>query len=229
MKIFVVIISVLFSCNFSIAQKHGINDTSNVVVRSFSNAELEKFKSDKDFQYDVSQPAKSLWEKFWDWFWWKVTEILRTKRGRAAVWTILIAAGLAVIVFFVIKVMGMKSGGLFLRNARSNLSYTTETEDINRISFDEAIEEAVSNRNFRMATRLMYLQSLKQLSDKGYIQWQLNKSNSDYVSEVAGKPWQSLFKKLTYHFEYTWYGEMSLANEEFQNLQLQFQQFNNQL
>ncbi|HKG69709.1 MAG TPA: hypothetical protein VKA92_12630, partial [Segetibacter sp.] len=84
-------------------------------------------------------------------------------------------------------------------------------------------------RNFRLATRLLYLQSLKILSDKGYIQWQLNKSNNDYIREVTGKPWHSLFKKLTYSFEYTWYGEMNLANDEFQNLQVQFQQFNNQL
>lgn len=154
---------------------------------------------------------------------------MRTKNGRTTVWTILIGLGIAVIVFFVVKVMGMSSGGLFARDAGSGLPYTTETEDINRISFDDAIKEAVENRNFRLATRLLYLQSLKRLSDKGYIQWQLNKSNNDYIREVTGKPWQSLFKKLTYSFEYTWYGEMNLANDEFQNLQVQFQQFNNQL
>lgn len=230
MRILFLIFFISFIYEFSIAQKQPVNDSSNVVVRSFNNIELREFKNDKDFQYELSkEPSKSLWEKFWEWFWWKVSEIMRTKTGRTTVWTLLITAGLAAITFFVIKVMGMNNGGLFSRNAASELAYTTETEDINRISFDDAIKEAVANMNFRLAIRLLYLQSLKQLSDKGYIQWQFNKSNSDYIKEVSGKSWQSLFKKLTYSFEYTWYGEMNLSNEEFQNLQVQFQQFNNQL
>ena len=220
----------LINWNFSIAQKNLSTDTSDVVVRSFNNSELQEFKKDKEFYYDgLNDPSKGLWERFWEWVWWRVHEIMRTKNGRTTVWTILIGLGIAVIVFFVVKVMGMSSGGLFARDAGSSLPYTTETEDINRISFDDAIKEAVENRNFRLATRLLYLQSLKILSDKGYIQWQLNKSNNDYIREVTGKPWHSLFKKLTYSFEYTWYGEMNLANDEFQNLQVQFQQFNNQL
>ena len=221
---------ILINWNFSIAQTNPGTDTSNVVVRSFNNNELQEFKKDKEFYYDgFNDPSKGLWERFWEWVWWRVHEIMRTKNGRTTVWTILIGLGLAAIVFFVIKVMGMSSGGLFARDAGTSLPYSTETEDINRISFDDAIKEAVENQNFRLATRLLYLQSLKTLSDKGYIQWQLNKSNNDYIREVTGKPWQSLFQKLTYSFEYTWYGEMNLANDEFQNLQVQFQQFNNQL
>lgn len=230
MKGFFVIIFLFINCNFSIGQKQVSRDTADVFVRTFDYSALQKLKKDKNFQYNsLPEPQKNLWERFWDWVWWRVHEIMRTKSGRRTVWTILIGAGIAAIVFFVIKVMGMSSGGLFSRTGGDGLPYTTETEDINRISFDDAIKEAIESRNFRMATRLLYLQSLKRLADKGYIQWQLNKTNSDYISEVNGKPWLSLFKKLTYNFEYTWYGEMNLANDEFQNLQVQFQQFNNQL
>lgn len=230
MKGFFAIILLVNNCNFLIAQKNLITDTSDVVVRSFNNNELQEFKKDKDFYYySLNEPSKGLWERFWDWVWWRIHEIMRTKSGRRTVWTILLGSGIAAIVFFVIKVMGMSSGGLFARGGKSGLPYTTETEDINRISFDNAIKEAIETRNFRIAIRLLYLQSLKHLADKGYIQWQLNKSNNDYIRELAGRPWQSLFKKLTHSFEYTWYGEMNLANDEFQDLQVQFQQFNNQL
>ncbi|MEJ7677789.1 MAG: hypothetical protein WKG06_07965 [Segetibacter sp.] len=54
----------------------------------------------------------------------------------------MIVSGIAAIVFFVIKVMGMNSGGLFARAGGSSLPYTAETEDINRISFEDAIKEA---------------------------------------------------------------------------------------
>lgn len=230
MRGFFLIILGIFCTNFLIAQKHLKRDTSPVVVRSFDYNELQELKKDKDFQYNsVPEPSKSLWERFWDWVWWRVHEVMRTKSGRKTVWTVLIAAGIAAIVFFVIKVMGMSDGGLFARAGGSGLPYTAGAEDINSISFEDAIKEAIENGNFRLATRLLYLQSLKLLSDKGYIQWHFNKTNSDYILEVNGRPWQSLFKRLTYSFEYTWYGEMNLANDEFRHLQVQFQQFNNQV
>jgi hypothetical protein len=216
--------------NYSIAQKPVLTDTSKIVVRSFDDKALQDLKRNKDFQYDrLTEPAKSLWERFWDWVWWQITQIMRTKQGRTTVWSILLLFGVAAIVFFVVKVMGMNKQGLFARSSESNLSYTATGEDINSISFDEAINNAIDNRNFRLAIRLLYLQSLKHLSDKGYIDWQINKTNNDYIVEVLGKPWQSLFKKLTYNFEYSWYGEMNVAEEDFRNLQVQFQQFNNQL
>jgi hypothetical protein len=205
-------------------------DTSKIVVRSFDDKALQDLKKNKDFQYDrLIEPPKSIWERFWDWVWWQITQIMRTKQGRTTVWSALLLLGVAAIVFFVVKVMGMNKGGLFARSSRSDLPYTATGEDINSISFDEAINNAIANRNFRLAIRLLYLQSLKHLSEKGYIDWQINKTNNDYITEVLGKPWQSLFKKLTYNFEYSWYGEMNVAEEDFKNLQAQFQQFNNQL
>jgi hypothetical protein len=221
---------ILLLPGLSFAQRHVKMDTSKVDIRSFNSQKLRDFKNDRDFQYDrLQEPVKSLWDRFWEWFWWQVREIMRTKAGKRTVWTTLTILAIAAIVFFVIKVMGMKDGGLFGRNSNGDLAFTTSSEDINNISFDEAIRKAIEDRNFRLAIRLLYLQSLKQLSDKGYIQWQINKTNSDYIMEVAGNPWQSLFKKLTYKFEYTWYGEMNIGNEEFQNLNVQFQQFNKQL
>lgn len=220
----------LFYGDYTIAQKRVQTDTSKIVVRSFDDNLLQKLKQDRDFQYDrLVEPVKSIWERFWDWVWGQIAQIMRTKQGRTTVWSVLFVLGAAAIVFFIVKVMGMNKEGLFGRSSGSALPYTATGEDINNISFDEAIRAAIDNRNFRLAIRLLYLQSLKQLSDKGYIEWQINKTNIDYISEVSGKPWQSLFKKLTYNFEYTWYGEMNVADEDFKNLHLHFQQFNNQL
>jgi hypothetical protein len=230
MKSLFVFILFIFYSDYSYAQKRVQIDTSKIVVRSFDNKALQDFKRNKDFQYDrLVEPPKSIWERFWDWVWWQITQIMRTKKGRTTVWSALILFGVVAIVFFVVKVMGMSKGGLFARSSGSDLPYTSTNEDIYRIPFDEAINNAIDNRNFRLAIRLLYLQSLKNLSDKGYIDWQINKTNNDYISEVLGKPWQSLFKKLTYNFEYSWYGEMNVPEDDFKNLQLQFQQFNSQL
>jgi hypothetical protein len=220
----------VFAFSALYSQKSVQSDTSKIIERSFNTNSLQKIREDKDFQYDhYKEPPKSIWDRFWSWFWWKVDQIMRTRQGRTTVWTIIILLSITAIVFFILKVMGMNKVGLFGRTSNSGLPYNVSSDDINNISFDEAIDQAISERNFRLALRLLYLQSLKKLSDKGYIEWQINKTNSDYIIEVVNKPWHSLFKSLTRKFEYTWYGEMNIGKEDFENLQLQFQQFNNQL
>jgi hypothetical protein len=220
----------LFTGVVLFAQKHVLYDSSNISARSFSKNDLQKFENDKDFQYERSpQLAPNLWVRFWRWVWWKFAEIMSTSTWRGTVYTSAIIIAAVVLIYFVLQVMGMSKSDLLARSNTGNAAFTTFAEDIHHISFEDAISDAVQARNFRLAIRLLYLHSLKQLSDKGYIVWQLNKSNADFLKEVAQKPWHSLFRKLTYSFEHCWYGEMHIDNEEFDLLNTQFQQFNNQL
>ena len=220
----------MFLGKLSFAQMTVQVDTAHIEGRAFKKEALNVLKQDKAFQYEqLQEPPASLWDRFWNWFWWKVGQILRTREGKTTMWTLFTIFGVAMIVFFVMKVTGMSKDGLFGRSSRSGLQYTTDSEDIHQISFDEAINHAVAEGNYRLATRYLYLQALKKLSDKGFIQWQLNKTNTDYLLEVASKPWHPVFRLLTNNFEYTWYGEIPVSHDSFQELRNQFQQFNNQL
>ena len=205
-------------------------DTVPIEVRSFNNTALENFKSKRDFQYNRSrEPALSLWQKFWNWFWWKIDQILRTKAGRMTFWSVLIILAIFIVVYFVVKITGMSQDGLFGRSSKGLQSYRLSQDNIHHISFEDEIEKALSNGNYRLATRLQYLQALKKLSDKGYIEWRINKTNSDYLTEIAGKSFTDIFAVLTYNFEYTWYGENQVNREQFLEIRRQFQQFNNQV
>lgn len=230
MKNLFIFIFLFFSGNCLIAQRLVLKDSSKINVRPFNSDNLQKLRKDKDFQYiQLSEPAKSIWERFWSWVWQQIIDIMRTRKGKTIVWAVLFLAAAAAIVFFITKVMGINKEGLFGRSSGRGLQYCTAEEDIHAISFDEAIRNAAENNNFRLAIRLLYLQSLKQLSDKGYIEWQKDKTNNEYITEVTGKSWQALFKKLTGNFEYTWYGEMNVSHGNYQNIYNQFQQFNHQL
>ncbi len=205
-------------------------DTSSIAVRSMDGAALKKLKAFKDFQYiQLQEPPKSLWDRFWSWFWWNIEQLFKTRNGRITIWTILSLVAVVIIGFFVWKVMGMNKGGLFARKTEGGLDYAIGDDNIHNISFDEAIQEAINSGNYRQAIRLLYLQSLKTLSDKSFIDWQINKTNSDYLTEVKERPWNTLFRSLTYSFEYTWYGEMAIGKDDFAVMQTQFQQLKNQL
>lgn len=217
------------SCLFSLAQTGVQKDTAAIQVRSFSAESIQSYKADDDFAYDkLREPAQSLWDKFWFWFWWKVNQLMSTPGGKTTIWTILIVFGVGIIAFFVMKVTGMNKEGLFGRSS-NGLAYTTTSEDIHQINFDQEISDAISTRNYRLAIRLLYLQALKKLSDRSYIEWQVNKTNTDYLNELKDRPFHSVFQLLTYNFEYTWYGETQLEEERFTMLQQQFTQFNSQV
>jgi hypothetical protein len=229
MKLLLFSVFLLVSCNYSLAQTTLKSDTAGITIRMFDKQTLNELKNDSEFQYDKWQePPVSWWDRFWSWFWWKVGQLLSTNGGKTTIWGLLILFGVSMIAFFVLKVTGMNRDSLFGRSS-NRLPFTTTTEDINSISFDEAINEAIANGNYRLATRLLYLQALKLLSDKGYIEWQKNKTNTDYLNEVSTNQWHPVFSSLTRNFEYTWYGAAPVNQERFLSLRKQFLQFNNQL
>lgn len=205
-------------------------DTTAIQPRFFNKSAIESYKEQQAFQYDKSQePAISWWDRFWNWFWYKVAQLLRTSQGKTTAWTLLIFFVAGMVALFVFKFMGMNKNGLFGRKSGKGLQYSIGSDDINSIAFEEAIAAAEASGNYRLSIRLLYLQVLKIISDGGFIDWQINKTNTDYVQEVSSKPWLGAFKELTNTFEYTWYGETFINREEYQVLQQKFQTFNRNL
>ncbi|MEI7487385.1 MAG: hypothetical protein WCJ72_08235 [Chryseobacterium sp.] len=51
---------------------------------------------------------------------------------------------------------------------------------------------------------------LKKLSDKKSINWNPEKTNKDYVTELKVPNLKNEFSNLSYIFEYVWYGEFSI-------------------
>jgi uncharacterized protein YaaQ len=230
MQRLIVILALIFAYTVCPAQQSVRADTSAVQVRQVSGASTREYRNDPKFQYDkVIEPNPSLWDRFWSWFWWKVEQLLKTRSGRNTFWSVLILIGLSVLAFFIYKVMKMNRAGLFMRAGNTALDFTVGHEDIHQIAFDEEISDAINEGKYRLAVRLLYLQSLKKLSDNNYIDWRINKTNLDYVREVAQKPWQTLFSQLTYQFEYVWYGETDIARERFDDLHQSFKQLHNLL
>lgn len=91
-----------------------------------------------------------------------------------------------------------------------------DTEDtIYGVDFDAAIGEALARENYREAVRLVYLRTLKALSDARQIDWQPFKTPSQYVREFsasapvpAASPAgpSTAFRTLTTHFLRVRYG-----------------------
>ena len=86
---------------------------------------------------------------------------------------------LLLIVWFVYR----KRPELFMASHKNALSYTVEEDTIYGVDFPGGIAEALSRQNYREAVRLLYLQTLKQLSDAERIDWQLYKTPTQYINQ----------------------------------------------
>jgi len=113
----------------------------------------------------------------------------------------------------VLKLMQVDVTAAFGRaGRRGRLDYDTATENIHEVDFRTRIAEAEEGGNFRLATRLGYLEVLKHLTDGGLIQWQPDKTNHAYLAELAAGPLREAFRAATREFEYVWYGDLRLNN-----------------
>lgn len=104
---------------------------------------------------------------------------------------------------------------LFMRSRKNALAYAIEEDTIHGVDFQGGMEEALSRCDYRSAVRLLYLQTLKRLSDDGRIDWQLYKTATQYIYEVRTAP----FRELTSHFLRVRYGNFEATEALFHTMQ----------
>lgn len=154
--------------------------------------------------------------------------VFSEKWFRTLSWIILIGGFLALLIWF----LATGNISLFrrkLKPAADDDVVEEQSENIFEMNFEKEIEKAVNEENFRAAVRLMYLRTLRDLSLRNLINYTHEKTNSDYLFQMAGSPHYKNFFRLTRNFDYTWYGQFPLNREGFSLVQADFNNFKQQL
>lgn len=203
------------------------NDSTAVILRAFDQQKIKDYTSLKDFQYEEQLALNtSWWDRFWRWIWELINSTLENKYAGGFIKYLLIAIVVALIIFLVVKFMGLDLKILAGKSKRVEVPYDESIENIHEINFNEEIDKAILQGNYRLAVRLLYLRSLKVLSDGELINWQPEKTNQAYIDELIDEERRRNFKVLTLQFEYIWYGDFSIEKESFKALKGNFDRFN---
>ena len=122
------------------------------------------------------------------------------------------------------------SKGLFSKTEKekNNVEEHPEEDLLQLGNYDKLIQEALQVSDYRLATRFLFLQSLKQLSDKEIIFYGADKTNSAYLEQLPGHL-KSGFKNIARYYDYIWYGNQTIDKNNFQNVQQIFIKFNQSL
>jgi len=200
-------------------------DSSQVIQKKFDQKVLESFKTQDDFNYSIAPNEANVFERIWAWLGRVVKRILSfifddigpavgvlAAIVKAIPWIVL-----GLLLFFILK--------FFLkvntRNATDvletipSIQLTNDEELINNMQLNELIAQAIQVKDYRLAVRFYYLLILQKLTDKELIVWQQEKTNEDFIREVAKLKIASDFTEITQLYDFVWYGNFEINEPEF--------------
>lgn len=179
-------------------------------------AQIAARQSDPAYAYnrELITPETNLFGSVNEWF----REVLDKIFGNSFVseysGLILIVSAILILIlllWFIYK----KRPGLFMRSHKNALPYAVAEDTIYGVDFEGGIAESLTRRDYKEAVCLLYLQTLKRLSERERIDWQLYKTPTQYLYEVR----MSAFRHLTDHFLRIRYGNFEATEALFHTMQ----------
>lgn len=206
-------------------------DTSTVEKRHFEN--LKDKYTGEEFVYDRTVESSGWWTRFKLW----LSEFLKTffemkGEGQSSELTdIILKIGAVTIfllvIFFIFKaVMNSEGKWVFGKGSDKNIIPVSDIEaNIHVTDFKTLIASAEAEHNYRLAIRYYYLWLLKDLTNAELIEYDVEKTNSDYQNEITSKSVKDGFSYTSYLYNYIWYGEFDVNETEFLKAKEAFIQF----
>lgn len=204
-------------------------DTSDVTQVHFTKNFKENY-NDNSFIYDEVAPVKSIWERFQEW----IAEWLKRNfdvQDSATAMTILdyavnvIAVLLILIVIYLIAKALLNKEGTWIFGSKSDanlIRYDEIERNLHLVDFEKLIKQSIQSGNQRLSIRYYYLFLLKKLSEKELIECDVEKTNSDYIYEIKSPQLKANFEYLSYLYNYIWYGEFDISQQEFEKAKKAF-------
>ena len=204
-------------------------DTADVAKINFTKNFKEKY-NDKAFIYEEKAPVKTLWERFQEWFsqWLKQTfDVQDSEKALTildyAINTIAVILILLVIYLIIKAILNKEGTWIFGSKSDANLIRYDEIErNLHLIDFEKLIKQSIQSGENRLSIRYYYLFLLKKMSEKELIEWDVEKTNSDYLYEIKSPQLKANFEYLSYLYNYSWYGEFELSAQEFEKAKKAF-------
>ena len=209
-------------------------DESNIEIVEISEDDLQKYRNDEKFNYEVIEEKNELWEGVKNWFYNLFRSFFEWLFGAenavgylAIFLRIVPYILLGLLLYLIIKFfIHANTRVLIQAQQNANLVLLTEEEKILQSEdIQQLIKDAIAKKDFRLAVRYYYLYLLKLLSDKELITWQVQKTNDDYLKELKNSDLKLQFAKATLLYDYVWYGGFHIKENDYERASEVFNTF----
>ncbi|MBO6607122.1 DUF4129 domain-containing protein [Psychroserpens sp.] len=206
-------------------------DTEPMDKREYDDLK-EKYDGD-DFIYERTIEQSGWWTRFKKWlsdFFKDLFDFQSDAEASDAVSSfinIFFIILFVLVVFFIAKAIINREGNwVFGKSSDKNIIPVTDVEtNIHATDFKTLIKNAENDNNFRLAVRYYYLWLLKTLSEVELIDYDVEKTNSDYYLELENETIRNEFSYTSYLYNYIWYGEFNIDAEQFDKAKNAYNQF----
>lgn len=203
-------------------------DTDSIAPRSFRKNFQDAY-TDAEFQYQPVLKDTSRWDNFKAWLAYWLDRIFSFGgEGNTSVFEIILKTIAVLIVLFIVylivkAIINKEGGWIFGKSSKKKITATEfSEEDIHSIDFRTIIDKSKAANNHRLSIRYYYLWLLKKMSDNGVIEWDIEKTNSDYLYEIKRAALKEDFQYLSYIYDYSWYGEFTIDDALFDKAEKAF-------
>lgn len=142
-------------------------------------------------------------------------------------WVAMIVIFSAAVIYFLIQ----NKVNIFSRNATAAAGENNgdEYEDIFSLSYTKLIQNAEKQNDYRVAIRLMFLQTLKLLSDVNAIQYQPDYTDQHYLQQLYESKYYEDFFKVMRSYEYAWFGKFYIPVDRYAVIKNEFIKLQNRI
>jgi hypothetical protein len=204
-------------------------DADTVEAKTFSKNFKKKY-TDSDFVYEQKTPEKTFWDNFKEWLASIFRKLFTFSNPEASInfvallLQIIAALVIIIVIYLIVKTLINKEGQwIFGKNSQKRTIYYSENEkNIHLLDFEKLIKESIQSGEKRIAVRYYYLWLLKVMAQNRYIEWDIEKTNSDYLYELQRPAHKEEFTYLSYLYNYIWYGEFAIDETSFLKTQNRF-------
>ena len=205
-------------------------DTAFIEHASFPKGFKKKY-SGSDFTYEFKTSEKNAWDRFMEWLASFFRNMFHFTSDQSAIHAVAIfikiVAVLIIIfvIYLIVKAVLNKDGQwIFGKSSdRKTIRYDEVEKNLRIADFEKLIGSALESGENRLAIRYYYLWLLRKMSDNHLIEWDIEKTNSDYLHELQNQSLKDRFAYLSYLYEYIWYGEFEFDDNTFTKAKTAFE------
>ncbi len=213
-------------------------DDQPISVIEITEEQLEPYRGDDKFNYEIEKEENSWWEGVKNWFYNMLRRFFEWLFGVDAAPSY-IAVFLRYIPYFLLGILLFLLIRFFIKANTKNILFSKSNENTVLLSEEERIiktediqsliRQALEEKNYRLAIRYYYLFLLKLLTERELIAWEMQKTNDDYINELSKSNLKPLFKKVTMLYDYIWYGEFQIDGDTYERAKNNFDQLKNSI
>lgn len=204
-------------------------DSGTVETRHFEKNFKKKY-TDKEFIYEYKAPEKNWWDHFKHWLarlifnLFNFSSVKTSLNFVAILFRIIAVLVVIILICFIARALTKQEGRwIFGKNAnKKTLFYSDAEKNIHLLDFEKLIKESIEAGERRIAIRYYYLWLLKVMAQNNYIEWDIEKTNSDYLYELYNPAHKEEFTYLSYLYNYIWYGEFEIDDAKFRKTENRF-------